>query len=288
MNKFEVKGLILLLIALISQASCSSRSVPAPVTLLNSQSELDSDIVQKKTYTVEKGDTLFAIAWFSGNDYRDIAKYNNLKPPYVIYPGQTLSLTAPKVVKSSSSLVKSITPKAPSGHTRTSIKKKVLDPKSEQAYGEREQNVNDQKVKADARGVVPKSKPTFPDKVTNWVWPAKGDLVGTFSRSESGNKGIDIRAPRGTPVYAAAAGKVVYSGSALRGYGNLVIIKHSDTFLSAYAHNDAITVKEQQWVAAGQQIAAMGNSGTDSVRLHFEVRYRGKSLDPLRYLPKKP
>lgn len=282
MNK--VNGLIFILFVLIGQTSCSSRTVPAPVTLLNSQSEIDHDIVQKKTYTVEKGDTLFAIAWFSGNDYRDIAKYNNLKPPYVIYPGQKLRLTAPKLVKSSKHLAESITPKAPPGQTRVSIKKKALDPKSERAYGESERNVNDQKSSVAKR----KSKPAFPDKVTRWVWPANGDLVDTFSRSESGNKGIDIKAPRGTPIYAAAAGKVVYSGSALRGYGNLVIIKHSDTFLSAYAHNDAISVKEQQWVEAGQQIASMGNSGTDSVRLHFEVRYRGKSLDPLRYLPKKP
>jgi len=117
------------------------------------------------------------------------------------------------------------------------------------------------------------------------VWPAEGKVVGTFSKSESGNKGIDIAGAKGSKVVAAADGKVVYSGSALRGYGNLVIIKHTDTFLSAYAYNDTILVKEREWVSAGQQIATMGDSGTNSVKLHFEVRYRGKSLDPMKYLP---
>lgn len=107
------------------------------------------------------------------------------------------------------------------------------------------------------------------------MWPAQGKLVETFSKAESGNKGIDIAGARGSNVVAAADGKVVYSGSALRGYGNLVIIKHTDTFLSAYAYNDTILVKERQWVSAGQTIATMGNSGTSSVKLHFEVRYRG-------------
>merc|ERR1712167_481714 len=125
---------------------------------------------------------------------------------------------------------------------------------------------------------------SFPDKVQRWIWPAEGKLVGTFSKSESGNKGIDIAGAKGSKVVAAADGKVVYSGSALRGYGNLVIIKHTDTFLSAYAYNDAILVKEREWVSAGQQIATMGDSGTNSVKLHFEVRYRGKSLDPMKYL----
>ena len=120
-----------------------------------------------------------------------------------------------------------------------------------------------------------------------WIWPAEGKLVGTFSKAESGNKGIDVAGKRGSKVVAAASGKVVYSGNALRGYGRLVIIKHTDTFLSAYAYNETILVKEREWVYAGQKIATMGSSGTDSVKLHFEVRYRGKSLNPLRYLPKK-
>ncbi len=102
---------------------------------------------------------------------------------------------------------------------------------------------------------------------------------------EEGNKGIDIAGKRGSPIVAAADGKVVYTGDALKGYGKLVIIKHSDSYLSAYAHNDAILVKEQQWVRAGQKIAQMGNSGSQRVKLHFEIRYKGKSVNPLRHLP---
>ena len=123
--------------------------------------------------------------------------------------------------------------------------------------------------------------------MNKWRWPNKGNIINKFSLSPEGNKGIDIAGNKGSPVLAAAEGKVVYTGDALRGYGKLVIVKHSESYLSAYAHNDKIIVKEQQWVKAGQRIAHMGNSGTDKTMLHFEIRYKGKSVDPLRYLPKK-
>ncbi len=267
-------------IILAITTGCSGRSSPAPVTLLNSQKAADDNPFEKATYTVQQGDTLFAIAWYSGNDYRDIARYNNLSKPYTIFPGQNLRLSAPPV-KTKPSTRKSIKSSS-TGLTSKNKPKDPVDHQKQQAYGESEKDVNNQPVKGSSKT----SNKSFPARVSRWVWPAKGKLVATFSRAESGNKGIDIQAAKGTHIVAAAEGKVVYSGNALRGYGNLVIIKHSDNFLSAYAHNDSVMVKEQQWVKAGQQIAAMGNSGTDSVKLHFEVRYRGKSLDPLRYLPK--
>jgi lipoprotein NlpD len=111
-------------------------------------------------------------------------------------------------------------------------------------------------------------------------------VIAKFSNSENGNKGIDIAGQRGQSVNASANGVVVYAGNALRGYGNLVIIKHNDDYLSAYAHNDQVYVKEQQKVSVGQKIASMGSSGTSTVKLHFEIRYKGKSVDPMRYLPK--
>ncbi len=122
-------------------------------------------------------------------------------------------------------------------------------------------------------------------KIDAWKWPTKGRVVKKFSSGEQGNKGIDIAGKRGQSVVSTANGSVVYSGSALRGYGNLVIVKHSDKYLSAYAHNDALLVKQGQSVTAGQKIATMGSTGTDNVRLHFEIRYQGKSVDPMRYLP---
>lgn len=131
------------------------------------------------------------------------------------------------------------------------------------------------------------SVPDLPEKVDRWVWPTQGKVVGTFSLADEGNKGIDISNKRGTPVLAAAAGKVVYKGNALRGYGDLIIIKHNETFLSAYAFNQNIKVKEQQWVKAGEQIAQMGSNDAGQVLLHFEIRHKGKSVNPLRYLPKR-
>ena len=125
-----------------------------------------------------------------------------------------------------------------------------------------------------------------PTVVTRWQWPVKGKLIGVFSAKEQGNKGIKIAGNRGDIIKAAADGRVVYAGSALRGYGNLVIVKHSDDYLSAYAHADSILVKEKQFVNIGQTLAKMGNTGTDRVMLHFEIRHHGKSVNPMKYLPK--
>ncbi len=122
-------------------------------------------------------------------------------------------------------------------------------------------------------------------KVERWLWPTKGRVIGKFSTGDQGNKGIDIAGQRGQAVVATAAGSVVYSGNALRGYGNLIIIKHNDNYLSAYAHNDRLLVKEGQNVIAGQKIGTMGSTGSSSVRLHFEIRYQGKSVNPSHYLP---
>ncbi len=120
-----------------------------------------------------------------------------------------------------------------------------------------------------------------------WVWPAKGRLTSGFKANGGLNKGIDLKGKLGEPVIAAAAGRVVYSGEGLRGYGKLVIVKHSDKYLSAYAHNRKLLVKEGNNVRKGQKIAEMGSTGTDSVKLHFEIRYDGKPINPLKHLPKR-
>ena len=256
-------------------SGCSSRTAPAPVVEVyqgktfhqHKKGEFDGD-----QYTVKKGDTLFAIAWFSGQDYRDIARINNISKPYSIYPGQKLLLNFRATQKTQR------VNKSPGQTTKTKANQTVDRPQK-QAYGD-SRDVAGNKLK-------PSSIKQFPTRVSRWVWPAEGKLVNTFSLKELGNKGIDITGRRGDDIIAAADGKVVYTGNALRGFGNLVIVKHTDTFLSAYAHNDKIHVKEQQWVSAGQKIASMGSSDTDKVMLHFEVRYKGKSVDPLRYLPKQ-
>ncbi len=258
--------------------SCSSGSPPAPLVVLNSQPVKEASAFDGNTYVVTEGDTLYAIALYSGNDYRDIAKWNKISPPYTINIGQALVIRQNSVNKPSlPPPSKSTAPTTPANIT------KRVESSNQQAYGKKEKSVSQQ------YDTEKKSKDfkTFPDKVARWVWPLQGKVIETFNHASAGSKGIDIQAPLGTAVVSAADGKVVYTGNALRGYGNLVIVKHSETFLSAYAHNDTILVKERQWIKAGQKIATVGSSGTDTVKLHFEVRYRGKSLDPLRYLPAK-
>ena len=255
-------------------AGCSSRSTPAPIIELyqgKNFRDFDKSAFAGKQYQVKKGDTLFSIAWFSGNDYQDLARINNISRPYNIFPGQLLSLT-----KHSKSRKHEATNQT--GRISKIKANQIVDPHKKQAYGETSKLVNNKLQK--------KPEAHFATKVSHWNWPAPGKIIKGFSLGEQGNKGIDIAGKLGTPILAAADGKVVYTGDALRGYGKLVIIKHTDAFLTAYAHNDEILVKEQQWVTAGQRLASMGSSGTDQVKLHFEVRYKGKSVDPLRYLSK--
>lgn len=288
MDKKWAKLSFLFLLCVIFLTACSNRTTPAPVTLLDSQPQEPDDSYKSNTYIVRKGDTLFAIAWYTGNDYRDLAKYNDLSAPYPIYPGQSLRLQ-PKKMTALTQNTSHTKVQEKSGTTTKNYDKRSVDPQKPQAYSESEIGVNKKEV-THVKPLTEKQKNVlrrdFPQTVEKWVWPTNGTVSNAFDPQAPGNKGINIQAKKGTPIVAAAMGKVVYAGNALRGYGNLVIIKHTDAMLSAYAHNDKILVEEQQWVAAGQQIATMGNTGTDSVKLHFEVRYRGKSLDPLRYLPK--
>jgi len=259
-----------LLVLLLHSSGCSTHSSPAPVVKLNTHKdyrEIKRGSLKAKNYKVKKGDTLYSIAFHAGVDFRDLAHLNNISAPYKIYPGQLLALRKVKKLTSPKSSEET-------GLTTKKQRNQPVDPPKKQAYG----------------GVVVNRKPKpngFPKKVKRWVWPTYGQLVGRFSLNEVGNKGIDISSRRGTAIKAAADGKVVYTGKALRGYGNLIIIKHTESFLSAYAHNESLLVKEQQWVSAGQTIAKMGSDDTGKVQLHFEIRFKGKSVDPLRYLPKK-
>lgn len=280
----------ILWLSLVAQLifGCASEHTPAPLVVLDSQPKVKDFHYRADTYTVKKGDTLFAIAWYANKDHHDIARYNNLSQPYQILPGQKLRLSAPKLANSKR---KPDTKKSKkSGQSTQILYKRRVDRPKEQAYLNNENTVNNQPVKSvnkPSKNAKNMARRGFPDKVEKWTWPAQGKLSGTFNRGETGRKGITISASAGTPVLASAAGKVVYAGNGLRGYGNLIIIKHTDSFLSAYAHNESIKIEEQQWVDSGQQIATMGSSGTDFVKLHFEVRYRGKSLDPLKYLPNR-
>ena len=265
-----------LLAATLLLSGCAGPNRAAPVVVLNSQ-HYPKELANETEYTVQAGDTLYAIAWYTGNDYMDIAQWNSLAQPYNIYPGQQLSLVPPKVVVKKTSTVKKLT-----GTTTKQKTKKSIDQKDSQAYCDCESDVNNSKG-IDRKPVIK----GFPDRVEEWIWPSSGRIELSNNSGSGTNSGLDIYAKKGSDIVAAAAGKVVYAGNALRGYGNLIIIKHTESFLSAYAHNDQILVKERDWISAGQLIAKMGDTGTSSVRLHFEIRYRGKAVEPMKYLPNK-
>lgn len=216
------------------------------------------------THIVAKGETLYSIAWRYNLDYRKLARANAIAPNFRIYPGQRLLLKE-SVVR----------PKTPPVKVVKQSKKQPKKPKAQPPRSKKETP----KV---AKKIIPKKS----SKLKRWVWPAKGKLLAGFQSNSGLNKGIDIKGNLEQPVVAAAAGKIVYSGDGLRGYGKLVIVKHNEKYLSAYAHNHRLLVKEGAFVKQGQKIAEMGSTGTDAVKLHFEIRYDGKPVNPLKYLPK--
>ncbi|WP_070962241.1 peptidoglycan DD-metalloendopeptidase family protein [Vibrio sonorensis] len=272
---------------------------PAPVTGLNKDySQVSRGSYRGSFYQVNTGDTLYFISYLTDKDVNEIIRFNNLTPPYTIYPGQKLKLWQPAynppayagtgsgkvaaapVVAAASVPSKSSDQRLSQSGVKNSQKTVKKDPKSKV-----DQSKSKEYVGSTGKQNINKSTSKNNNKVSKWLWPTKGRVIKNFSAGDQGNKGIDIAGKRGQPVVSTAGGTVVYSGNALRGYGNLVIIKHNDNYLSAYAHNDRLLVHEGQSVKAGQKIATMGSSGTNSVRLHFEIRYQGKSVNPKRYLP---
>ncbi len=220
-------------------------------------------------YTVKPGDTLIRIGLDQGQSWRDIARWNSLENPNLIEVGQVLRVippgAAPAAVAATGVVTRPVTSSAPvSGST--------VAPAAAPGAA----------VVAPA-APAPAAAASAADDEVNWLWPVQGAVIGGFD--EVKNKGVDIGGVLGEPVLAAADGKVVYVGAGLRGYGNLVILKHNNTYLTAYAHNQLLLVKEDQTVRRGQKIAEMGSSDADRVKLHFEVRRQGKPVDPLKYLP---
>ena len=240
-------------------------------------------------YIVKRGDTLYSIAWRYRFDYRRLASWNAIREPYTIYPGQKLRLSQPPRTAATRTTRSSPKPSE-------TIARKPLSPpagaksKSTQASGRPAKSASKTskgKKTASAGSLKKKDKEAAKGgnaPVKRWYWPAKGKVVTPFSRS--GGKGIDIAGKFGQSIVAASNGQVVYSGSGLIGYGQLIIVKHNKRYLSAYAHNNKILVKEGDTVRGGQRIAEMGRSGSNRAMLHFEIRRDGKPIDPIRYLPK--
>ncbi|WP_286262487.1 peptidoglycan DD-metalloendopeptidase family protein [Thalassotalea atypica] len=267
---------------ILIMTGCSSRNTPAPVVESKTAISLKRPSVSSiktSTYRVKKGETLYSIAWRAKTDVRTLAELNKLSSPYKIYPNQKLILASKSTqpIKNKPSANNSI---KSSGSTSTKVNNKPVASSKKPAYGGTVSGQKTSKKSASQANV-------FSQKIRKWQWPARGKVIATFSTAIQGNKGIDIAGRRGDKVKVAADGVVVYAGSALRGYGKLIIVKHNDDYLSAYAHNDQILVKEQQVIKAGNVIAKMGDTDAERVMLHFEVRFRGKSVNPLKYLPKK-
>lgn len=222
-------------------------------------------------YTVKPGDTLIRIGLENGQNWRDIARWSALDNPNIIEVGQVLRVVPP----APDANAVSVRPVVPAGR----VESRPLDGRPVAAAASAGSAASAASAPAPAAPVPPKDG----DDDLGWIWPASGTVATAFD--EGKNKGLAITGKAGDPVLAAADGRVVYAGSGLRGYGNLVIVKHNATYLTAYAHNQTLLVKEDQAVRRGQKIAEMGSSDADRVQLHFEIRRQGKPIDPTKLLP---
>ena len=258
-------------LALLALAACtSSPRAPAPVETRGSSPKVTAQPVAPAPetvkvmpgaenagkpgyYIVQRGDTLTRIALDHGHSWRDLASWNSLPNAHLIEVGQVLRVASPNATGEAGGVV--VQPLGGSAEAATAPKPVA----------------------------TPTPAPSANDEGLGFAWPASGSVIGGFD--EAKNKGLDIGGKAGDPVQAAADGQVVYAGAGLRGYGNLIILKHNNTFLTAYAHNQALLVKEDQKVRKGQKIAEMGKTDADRVKLHFEIRRQGKPVDPAKYLP---
>jgi lipoprotein NlpD len=230
-------------------------------------------------YTVRPGDTIRRIGIETGQTWQNLVRWNNLERPDIIEVGQVLRVIPPGVNPIGASPAPTT---AGSVDPVTGVVTRPVAPPPAIASGAAAAGA----TTAVPSAAIPPTRPSASsagDEDVGWIWPAHGTLIAGFS--EAKNKGLDIGGKAGDPVIAAADGRVVYAGAGLRGYGNLIILKHNNTYLTAYAHNQTLLVKEDQSVQKGQKIAEMGNSDADRVKLHFEIRRQGKPVDPARYLP---
>jgi len=282
-----VKGLLLVL-CVVLLASCH-RHRPAPVED-HSAFQVKGQQKADGSYTVRRGDTLSVIAFSYGLDHRDIAAWNSISSPYVIYPGQTLRLSQPSSANSrasgKSSGVQTAGIKAP-GATTTRSQTSSSPPPATTKPATTQPAPSKQVAPAPQTSTVKTPVPQSSADPQSWRWPANGRVLRGYVATNPSRNGLDIVGTEGQPIMASAGGEVVYSGNGLLGYGELIIIKHSERMLSAYAHNKVRLVKEGDQVSAGQKIAEMGRNDQNEQLLHFEIRVRGKPVDPRGYLPKK-
>lgn len=268
LNRLSSRLLIAVLTvsAVLFQAGCATRATPAPV--VDRSTGRSFEPVAPGYYRIKRGDTLLRIALDHGQSHREIAEWNGIADVNVIEVDQVIRVVPPKSATASKVEVR-----------QEKADAKTKDLKAKQEKQDKAPRLADSKVNHDN---LDKTKDAGEPGI-RLSWPSKGDVIDRFDDNK--NKGIDIAGKAGDPVQSAADGKVVYAGNSLRGYGNLVIVKHDNTYLTAYAHNKTLLVKEGDTVRKAQKIAEMGNSDADRVKLHFELRKNGKPVDPTTYLP---
>jgi lipoprotein NlpD len=301
----------------VTRSSAPLFKPPAPVTAPAIEQRAE-------TYTVKRGDTLYSIALDKGVDYKELAAWNNMSDPAVLKPGAVLRLRPPAAQQQAQpdagaqiqpgagvQVQPVLTPGSVEAHSlggdaraATDPQRTTPEPRAAAAVARpellktgpkamklpySEENValllRQAPREAKVEAPVPQPNAGAESDGVDWMWPASGRVLAGFAKGT--NKGVDILGRVGDPVFASASGRVVYSGTGLRGYGKLIIIKHNDTYLSAYAHNSNLLVKEGQSVARGQKIAEIGNSDSPQVKLHFEIRRLGEPVDPLKFLPER-
>lgn len=272
-------SLAIALALILPVAGCGGTSVVVRETPRDrpAQSRKPSPPKPGASTVVRKGETLYRIATRHGISPLDLAMWNRIAPPYTIYPGQRLRLTPPAPRRDPPPAARPSTPPVAGARPPAPTPARPQPPATRPPA---------------TTGSPPGSQTTPPPAAPvaaafAWRWPAEGNLVGRFAAGDPTRQGIDIAGAAGSPVRAAADGVVVYSGSGLVGYGELIIVKHDEQWLSAYGHNRARLVNEGQRVRAGEQIAEMGRSGAARDMLHFEIRYNGRPQDPLSHLPKR-
>jgi lipoprotein NlpD len=312
MNQIRYLSLLLLSVSLLSACTSNLRKAPvverSPVKARPAATPAPEPKDERGYYTVKKGDTLLRIALDYGQNYRDLVSWNNLSNPNDIKVDQVLRVAPPENVAGVQTMPVLTPP--PSEKVQPPVPKKTSPKGEKRPYSDTAlaELRGDGSQKSEPRSAEKPDAPDTPsrpvaavtppsgiapgavvtatdDEKLSWMWPSNGKIIATFD--EGKNKGIDIAGRAGQQVMAAGSGKVMYAGSGIRGYGNLVIVKHSNSLLSAYAHNRNIVVKEGDTVNKGQVIAEMGDSDADSVKLHFEIRQQGKPVDPSRFLPNR-
>ena len=297
------------LLPLLAVAACVSQR-PAPVvdrsgrgpaiaTAPSVAAAAISRAAKDGIYVAQRGDTLANVALAFGVDAKDLARWNGVSESDVLIPGQTLQVTPPPSVATVSPITGSgqaevrplpppgaAMPGAPAPLPPGAASPPITAPTTPPPVATPPPILTSPPAVPPAATPAPSEPARAPSASLPWLWPTPGKVIETFD--DPRNKGIDIAGNEGAPVQAAADGEVVYVGSAVRGYGNLVIVRHSDDFITAYAHNRKVLVAEKQAVKRGQAIAELGRSDADRPKLHFEIRHQGKPVDPLKYLPARP